>query len=71
MNKLHGQTEFDMHCLYKSRGDCVYSPQSCQVDLGKNPNQDHKKSQDSHFFLKKSQGVPFSEKKTGDDSPNK
>ncbi len=32
--------------------------QSCQVDLGKNPYQDHKKSQDSHFFLKKSQGVP-------------
>ena len=45
--------------------------QSCQVDLVKNPYQDHKKSQDSHFFLKKSQGVLFSEERTGDDSVNK
>ena len=40
---------------------------SCQVDLGKNPYHDPKKSPDSHF-LKKFQGVSFSKKKTGDDS---
>ncbi len=38
------------------------------MDLGTNPYEDPKKSQDSHFFLKKSDGVPFSEKKTGDES---